>query len=329
MMDVALFRLPDGQAWMGLGPFTETNVQPTESAFYINDFDLSDPQPWKIPAELRQVQPSDLPQDATLRLRWDKPVTEWFKMAFRRIRREVLAHKLEKMVPVLTKKGEILEGTIAILLRRIADSPNGGWGYARLAGDVGYAGITPELLFEKNGASLKTMALAGTAKPGDDETFLRDSKEIEEHEIVVRFIAERLSTVGEVTRGQRGIYETSGLRHFHTPITAQLAGEVSADDLVQLLHPTPAVGCLPRTPEWLAKLREYRNQLKVPSFFGAPFGFAHDGVVRMTVAIRGVSWDKQVLSLPSGCGVVGGSAFDHEWRELRLKRESVVRMLGL
>lgn len=328
-MDVALFRLPDGRAWMGLGPFTETNVQPETTAFYINDFDLSDPKPWKLPHELHEVGPEDLPPDSALRIRWDKPVTEWFKMAFRRIRREVLAHKLEKMVPVLTKKGQVLEGGIDSLLGRIATSTNGGWGYARVNGEVGFAGVTPELLFEKTGSTLKTMALAGTAKPGDDETFLRDSKEIEEHEIVVRFIEERLGTIGQVTHGQRGIFETSGLRHFHTPLSAELSSDVSANALVELLHPTPAVGCLPRTEEWLGKLREYRTQLKVPGFFGAPFGFSHEGVVRMVVSIRGVSWMGTELSLPSGCGVVGGSAFDHEWRELRLKRESVVRMLGL
>jgi len=329
MMDVALFRLPDGRAWLGQGPFTETNVQPATTAFYINDFDLSDPKPWKIPQSIQEVSPADLPPESPLRVRWDKPVTEWFKMAFRRIRREVLAHRLEKMVPVLTKKGCVLEGEILSLLRRIAAATNGGWGYARVTGREGFAGITPELLFEKDGSTLTTMALAGTAKPGDDEAFLRDSKEIEEHEIVVRFLEDILGNVGTVTRGQRGIYETSGLRHFHTPLSAQLSSDLAADDLVKLLHPTPAVGCLPRTEEWLAKLQEYRTQLKVPGFFGAPFGFSHEGIVRVVVSIRGISWENEVLSLPSGCGVVGGSAFDHEWRELRLKRESVVRMLGL
>jgi menaquinone-specific isochorismate synthase len=49
----------------------------------------------------------------------------------------------------------------------------------------------------------------------------------------------------------------------------------------------------------------------------------------MVVSIRGISWLGAEAQLPSGCGIVGGSAFDHEWRELRLKRESVISMLGL
>ncbi len=49
----------------------------------------------------------------------------------------------------------------------------------------------------------------------------------------------------------------------------------------------------------------------------------------MIVAIRGISWIDQEVQLLSGCGIVGGRAFDHEWRELRLKRMCVVSMLGL
>jgi menaquinone-specific isochorismate synthase len=88
------------------------------------------------------------------------------------------------------------------------------------------------------------------------------------------------------------------------------------------------VGCLPRSDEWLARLREYRTLLNVPGFFGAPFGFSHEGSQHFVVAIRGLAWDGDKIQLPSGCGIVGGSAFDHEWRELRLKREAVVRLLG-
>jgi isochorismate synthase EntC len=110
----------------------------------------------------------------------------------------------------------------------------------------------------------------------------------------------------------------------------ELRAKVDPAQLVPQLHPTPAVGCLPRDDAALAKLREYREQLKVPGFFGAPFGFIEDdGSTHVVVAIRGICWQGDTISLPSGCGIVGGSAFDHEWRELRLKREAVLRLLAL
>jgi menaquinone-specific isochorismate synthase len=331
MTDLALFRLPDGQAWLGLGPFAEESACPESgSAFYVNDFSLSDSKPWKVPSQLLPASADALPSDAELAVRWGKPATEWFKMAFRRIRREVLAGKLTKMVPALTAQGEISAGEPAGVLRRIVSSPAGSWGYGWVSGQRGFAGATPELLFYLQDQALETMALAGTAKPGADEAFLNDAKEIEEHEIVARYLKEQLSSLGAVSSSTRDILETAGLRHFQTKLSvSQVSDQIGPEDLITLLHPTPAVGCLPRSTEWLERLKEYRTQLKVPGFFGAPFGFSHDGAVHMVVAIRGVSWDGQAMSLPSGCGVVGGSAFDHEWREVRSKREAVIRTLRL
>ena len=58
MMEFALFRLPDGRAWLGEGPFTALAAAPAGGgAFYVNDFDLIDPQPWKVPAKLHSITP--------------------------------------------------------------------------------------------------------------------------------------------------------------------------------------------------------------------------------------------------------------------------------
>ncbi len=339
MTDIAFFRLPDGRAWIGHGPFESLAHMPsTGGAFYINDFDLSDPKPWKIPTKLEQVDSARLSQSASFNtaeapfIQWAKPATEWFKMAFRRIRREVLAKRLVKMVPVLTERGTIVSGDPIFLLDRIMTAPSNTWGYARIEGNQGFVGATPELLFRSKDHQVETMALAGTAKPGAQEAFLQDVKEIDEHEIVVRYLQDQLSPLGEVNREPRDLCHTSKLLHFQSNLTVKLSAEADPDTLVRELHPTPAVGCLPREDTWLQRLKEYRTQLRVPNFFGAPFGFVEPGdshLCHMVVSIRGISWLGAEAQLPSGCGIVGGSAFDHEWRELRLKRESVISMLGL
>ncbi len=333
MTDFAFFRLPDGRAWLGLGPFTESESMPEGTAFYVNDFNLADARPWKVPARLVEVTESGVLDEVTggangLRVVWEKPKTEGFKMAFRRIRREVLSGRLTKMVPVLTECGTA-EGEPAALLHAVMNAPHNLWGYARSVHGSGFLGATPELLFQREGSEVKTMALAGTAKPGADADFLTDVKEIEEHEIVARFLAERLGTLGPVQRDARHLCEAAGLRHFQTSLWVNCPVPPDSNQLVELLHPTPAVGCLPREDEWLAKLHEYRAFLKVPGFFGAPFGFSHEGAQHFVVSIRGLGWEDKKITLPSGCGIVGGSAFDHEWRELRLKREAVVRLLGI
>lgn len=339
MMDIAFFRLPDGRAWIGQGPFEAFAEAPAQGgAFYVNDFDLTDPQPWKRPASLQAADAAALSQAAlpaslqAPQIIWSKPTTEWFKMAFRRIRREILARRLEKMVPVLTARGTRMAGDLAHLLQRLPEAPANAWAYAWIHGDAGFLGATPELLFRAQGTRVETMALAGTAKPGDQADFLSDVKEIDEHEIVVRYLSDQLSRLGEVRRDPRGLCQAGSLLHFQTNLQATLREPLEPGVLVRELHPTPAVGCLPREETWMTRLKEYRTQLQAPGFFGSPFGFLEpggDGICHMVVAIRGLGWQGDEVQLPSGCGIVAGSAFDHEWRELRLKREAVLNQFGL
>lgn len=333
-MDCAFFRLPAGRAWLGVGPFAEAAEPSAGPCFYVNDFTLSDARPWKIPQELVEITHAEelaahLGTFAAPRIIWEKPPTEWFKMAFRRIRRDVLAHRVRKMVPVLNERGTVTEGHPAAMLARVMGAPSGLWGYARFDDAGGFLGATPELLLNVEGRKLETMALAGTAKPNGGESFLTDAKEIEEHELVAGFLDEALSSLGPVQRSQREVSEAAGLTHFRTRLSVTLAQEHALHDLVRRLHPTPAVGCLPRDDEALTKLMEYRTQLGVPGFFGAPFGLKIGDHFHCVVGIRGIAWKGSDVLLPSGCGIVGGSAFDHEWRELRLKREAVAKLLGV
>ncbi len=333
-MDLVLFRLPDGRAWMGEGPFAEAAEPPEGVVFYVNDFTLSDPKPWKTPARVVKVSQAhelnlELEGAIPPSIAWQKPETEWFKMAFRRIRRDVLSQKIRKMVPVLTEKGILLSGDMRALLSPVLKAPTGLWSYAWLKGRGGFLGATPELLLSIENQKLQTMALAGTAKPNGAESFITDAKEIDEHEIVAGFLAETLMDLGMVERSPREVSETSGLMHFRTELSVKLDKKADLNALVKKLHPTPAVGCLPRDEISVQKLMEYRRQLHAPAFFGAPFGMKTDDAFHAVVSIRGLSWQGLNVDLPSGCGIVGGSAFDHEWRELRLKRESVVKLLGV
>ncbi len=265
-MDLAFFRLPDGRGWIGEGPFKESASPPGDPAFYINDFELSDAKPWKTPARLWEIGADAdldrfLPSAVPFRVIWQNPETEWFKMVFRRIRRDVSARRLRKMVPVLTERGSVAEGDPAALLRRVFAAPAGFWSYARLEGDSGFLGATPELLLTRSGAKLQTMALAGTAKPSGPEDFTTNVKEIEEHELVANFLAETLESVGDVTREGREVSAAGGLTHFRTRFSVVLRGNHDDASLVCLLHPTPAVGCLPRDESSLHKLMDYRRQL--------------------------------------------------------------------
>ncbi|MEZ5305493.1 MAG: chorismate-binding protein, partial [Verrucomicrobiales bacterium] len=159
-----------------------------------------------------------------------------------------------------------------------------------------------------------------------------DPKEIGEHEFVADTLVRRLSPLGDVARAPRQLLDLGAAVHFHTRIDVALDAEPPVGELIARLHPTPAVGAVPRSAEAMAALHAHRAALGCPAAFGAPFGvMLPGGEFHGIVLIRGVFWrDGGVgLTLPAGCGIVAESDPDREWAELALKRRMVRGWLGL
>jgi menaquinone-specific isochorismate synthase len=322
----------DGSAIVGYGPFEASATSPDSGvAFYVQDFSLGSVSPWKIPSRFEKITSDEL----TERFSEKSPLEhEWFPLdaaPFSVIFQEVMSciHGgiFEKTVPVVTECG-VAHGMpgksiIAAMTRQSAPLYSYGW----VRPGRGFAGATPELLFSLHGRRLETMALAGTARSEDREVFAVDEKEIREHEYVAQTLVSKLLELGRVERLSREILDLGPIVHFLTTIGLDLHAPLAAEDLLRRLHPTPALGPLPRTNETLAKLHEWRSRLNCPPEFGAPFGLWDDGRFDAVVSIRGIWWDGLKLMLPAGCGIIEASRLVNEWRELRLKREAVKRFL--
>lgn len=321
-----------GDYVVGFGPFRELAEAPAGGvAFYCNDFTLSDPRPWKVPVEVRAVsclgevglQPGEV------EIEWRGLEPDGFAGVFAGINEMITRGVIEKSVPVATEWGRIAGAGGDVLPGRMIVLGEPFYSYGWSLGGVGFCGATPELLFRLEGRKLATMALAGTAKADEREVFAVDGKEIREHEFVAQTLVAKLSDIGNVSRAGRSIMDLGQLVHFHTPITVELHADRSVDELIRRLHPTPALGPLPRTEETMRMLVEWRGELDCPPCFGAPFGLLQDGVFSSVVAIRGVHWHGRDVAVPSGCGVIEASRLVNEWRELRLKREAVMAVMGL
>ena len=140
---------------------------------------------------------------------------------------------------------------------------------------------------------------------------------------------EKLSPYGKVSRAPRETIDLKNLIHFHSPLTLALDTDVSYNELIKRLHPTPALGPLPKTNETLSLQYAWRRQLHCPPYFGAPFGFLHEGKFSCLVSIRGFFWQDNTLYLPAGCGIISESKLTQEWNELQLKRQSVRKNISL
>ncbi len=325
---------PGGETVLGVGPFCAREAPPEDGvAFYRNDFDLGVEKPWLVPtrwetgpAERFAAALGDLPR---ARWDWSAPKAGPFSEVFHEVVEAIRSGAFEKTVPVAVERGRLVEGESWASGAGFLRADPVCYGYGMVDGGAGFAGMTPEWLVAVQGRILSTMALAGTARSEDVEVFEADDKEVREHEFVAQALVAKLTDLGEVRRLKRRILDLGPLIHFHTPIEVDLAAEADVGELLARLHPTPALGPLPRTPETMAMLGEWRGRLGCPAEFGAPFGLWHDGRFEAVVSIRGVWWSGDEISLPSGCGVIEASRLVNEWRELRLKREAVkMRMEG-
>ncbi len=322
----------DGSVIIGHGPFNERASPPADGvAFHIQDFALADPLPWKIPTSIERTtcleKSFSLREVAMPEFGWTPPDAVPFSEVFQEIMSSIHRGGFEKTVPVVVENGcaGSIPGTalMTAMLRQSAPLHAYGW----ISETSGFAGATPECLFSLDDTRLETMALAGTARSEDREVFAVDEKEIREHEYVAQTLVSKLLGLGDIQRSKREILNLGSIVHFLTQIRVKLHSPGDPDGLIRKLHPTPALGPLPRTEETLAQLLAWRKRLGCPDHFGSPFGLWDHGKLQVVVAIRGIWWQDHKLLLPAGCGIIEASRLVNEWRELRLKREAVKRFL--
>ena len=318
----------DGSVVIGHGPFAESAVPPTAGvAFYVQNFALEDAKPWKTPSHIERTSTAEMAarfaNTPPLDGEWTPLDAAPFSVIFQEVMSSIHGGVFEKTVPVVTEIGSSHQSPgpaiLAAMTRQAAPLYSYGW----LQQNSGFAGATPELLFSLHGNRLETMALAGTARSEDREVFAVDEKEIREHEYVAQTLVSKLLDLGGIQRSAREILDLGSIVHFLTLISLDLQSPQTPEDLLRRLHPTPALGPLPRTAETLSLLLEWRKRLGCPAQFGAPFGLWDHGRFDAVVAIRGIWWDGGNLLLPAGCGIIEASRLVNEWRELRLKREAV------
>jgi menaquinone-specific isochorismate synthase len=220
----------------------------------------------------------------------------------------------------------------AAVLRRLRDRAAGAYLYASGA----FLGASPELLVARRGGVATSQPMAGTVPSGgtpaaaaDRLTWLRTSdKAAAEHGVVVDAVAEILAKVSndvEVTPAE--VVRLPTVAHLATRVTAKLSEPLpSALELAGLLHPTPAVGGVPRDLALavLAQLEPFAR-----GAYAGPVGWvdAH-GDGEWAVAIRCATLTPGGARLVAGAGIVAGSDPEAEWAETEWKLAAVLDVLS-
>ena len=203
-------------------------------------------------------------------------------------------------------------------------------------GEAALIGASPELLVRREGQRVSTLALAGSTRRSADpavdahlgEQLLRDASHREEHVIVARRIERNLRphAVWVAAAPEPTLVRIANIQHLATPIRAQLARPMEALELLELMHPTPAVGGEPwqRAAPLIPALEGLDR-----GWYAGPLGWtdaAGDG--EFCVALRCALLRGGLARCYAGNGIVRGSDPAAELAETEVKLAALLPLLA-
>lgn len=249
------------------------------------------------------------------------------------------AGSLQKLVPARPVFHPLQRPVIERLrrelpLRLFAHPQEGSYRFLVKQNESTFFGASPELLFRREGGKIFVPAIAGTRAHGPapgltpeeaGNALLASAKDRSEQALVTQGIAASLRGLGLTPRhpAEPTILRARNLVHLYTPIEADDPG-IPAEELIEALHPTPAVGGTPK-----AAAREFIS-LHEPwsrGLFASPLLFSGPAGQICVVAIRSGLLDSSGLHFFAGAGYVKGSTAEGEWEETARKFESLRGLL--
>jgi len=308
--------------------------------FYLNlnFYDQNQASRHEIIKLIQAVQPpspdSELPLPDLQLLKHQPDQREWSQQVAEMLK-HFSEHKLDKAVLARVshfQASTALSGIRLLKLLLEAELPAYLYYFEWPQGTI-FAGLSPERLYQRKGVSLRTEALAGTRRSSLDQTLhhrlenelLGSDKDRLEHRMVTDFLNRVLkpfSTQSPEVEPLR-LIQSGPVQHLYQPIQAQLKVLPNDADLIEALHPTPAVAGLPR-PAALEALE--KTQALFRGWYSSPVGWMNASQTEFAVALRCVLVQSDQLRFYTGAGIVKGSVAEAEWEELNAKLETLLRL---
>jgi menaquinone-specific isochorismate synthase len=197
-----------------------------------------------------------------------------------------------------------------------------------------FLGASPERLFVRQKNGLQTEALAGTRPRGkndSDDNRLKgelksSGKDQHEHKLVVDMIQDALKplAVGLKVFPQEILSFGNG-HHLRTKIQALLKDDTKDEDIIAAIHPTPAVGGVPKA-DAIGIIRDLEGFNR--GWYAGPIGYVGEEQTEFVVAIRSALILEHQLIVYAGAGIVAGSTPKGEWEEIEHKIGNFSRVVN-
>lgn len=182
-----------------------------------------------------------------------------------------------------------------------------------------WMGASPERLIEVKGKHFHSVSLAGTRALADSSKEWQQ-KEKEEQKFVTDYILDNLKNITtQVEVSSPYTTKAGNLFHIKTDIEGELTQESDLKQIINVLHPTPAVCGLPK---WLAKDFILENEIHDREFYTGFLGelnkdFTQDNpdTTDLYVNLRCMKIKNKEASLYMGCGITQNSIPEKEYAE--------------
>jgi len=193
---------------------------------------------------------------------------------------------------------------------------------------------TPEILLEGDAdRHWRTIALAGTMElhgdelQGEGEHVRWSVKNIEEQRMVATYIEACLKpfATSVVEEGPKTVRAAS-LVHLRSDFTFDLSPGKRVGDLLQALHPTPAVCGLPKDETFTFIMSHEHAPRQYYSGFQGPL-MLH-GETHLFVSLRCMKIERDAYRLYAGGGLLKDSVEEQEWQETEAKMETMRRCIA-
>jgi menaquinone-specific isochorismate synthase len=213
-----------------------------------------------------------------------------------------------------------------LMLRQVQTMDNRVYNFCvKIDADHAFIGGTPERLFELNGRTIVSEAIAGTLFKSATENVLKQKaslmasqKNMGEHQYVVDFISNAMIHLCHEWAADTApsLIELTYLLHLLTHFKGELREGMDWLDCLMTLHPTPAVAGVP-TIESKAYITQFEPFDR--GWYAGPMGMISRDYSCIVVAIRSGYVVKNTVALMAGAGIVPESIPLEEWHELDAK----------
>lgn len=281
--------------------------------------------------ELHQLRVVPHPEPAgnfKVRLRLDSPKSvDWTQMV-----KETLGGvgRGDYQKLVLARKTDLLFENVLnpwTMLKTLKKVTPESYHFAFQFGRSIFLGASPERLYKRRGRQIFSEALAGT-KPNQTrpQVLLNSVKDRHEHKLVVQAIADALKPLCKDLKfaSRPSIKTLSNGHHLITRFQGRLKEGVKDENILDSLHPTPAVGGAPR-PQALKVIR--RMEPFDRGWYAGPLGYVGLDWVEFVVGIRSGVVRGKKLSVFAGAGIVEGSKASDEWKEIDNKISNFIKII--